>query len=783
MYELVNTSVPNGLIPGTHGFATVAMTKGMPDVIRTRVENYCAYPHRTSAHDGSYFTDNPVNWFHLTLPNEGHVIGRTAPSDFDYTGRTNRLARTIVFKSGEMPAAGGVAALRIAGSHLIEKWSGEPRMLQPDKALAAKFFAADRGTDPRPQNWIALFGERGEELARRTAIFVAHNAAGRGKSLYFKTSTKWDADGTKLLGLFGDLIALMPDNIAPLVAFSTFSPCVPGGTVCHLRGIYDKDNAFELASATQPWIDCENGRIVHEEMLPVESAPSETKTAGGDGITVGSPAATRAAASRIGLTVDPEQLKRQAEKNLADRWGGALSSRNEDSDKAFYWILGALGAIVLCAAVGCWLWVGQSTKSSSNEADEISKMMQADQEAEKERVAQLERDKAEREELERNNKAEEAKRMLAERAEKEIEAADKEAEAIKAAAQKEREEAVRKQNEETRQAEEEMANAREENLKVPLDKLKITKVIDKTQMEGVRNFEIVEGKKPDAERYLLAEYAALVTNENSVVVYYAENGKVNSVQCHYASNPLRAFGNSKPKTKYSLEGWPEKSKDSPWVVVRVINQEFRKGYGERSLAVSWCWNEVREEHLFAQSDSADLKKICFGSDEAKALYKMQGGGKVYYMLSWDDDNDVYIHEGDAIQMMQFCDDKELQRLIADYDNRITGVTAKIKAKENKKDEVESVLAAINNGRTQIDKIEKGEGFGNDKLTKSDKKQKQSREKDKIVKAIQSFDRKKYANLQATGIDGVERNLKDMPERLTAEIEKLKAEKERLEREN
>ena len=447
MYELVNTSVPNGLIPGTHGFATVAMTKGMPDVIRTRVENYCAYPHRTSAHDGSYFTDNPVNWFHLALPNGGHVIGRTAPSDFDYTGRTNRLARTIVFKSGEMPVAGGVAALGIAGSLLLEKWSGEPRMLQPDKALAAKFFAADRGGDPRPRNWIALFGDRGEELARRTAILVAQNAAGRGKSLYFKTSTKWDADGTKLLGLFGDLIDLMPEGISQLVTFSTFSPCVPGSTVCHLRGIYDKDNAFELASATQPWIDCENGRVVHEEMLPAESVPSETKTAGGDGTTVGSPATTRAAASRIGLTVDPEQLKRQAEKNLADRWGGALSARNEDSDKAFYWILGALGAIVLCAAVGCWLWVGQSTKSSSDDADEISKMMQADQEAEKEREAQLARDKAEREELERKNKAEEEKRKQDELAAREKEEADKKAEADKVAAQRVREEAVRNQKE------------------------------------------------------------------------------------------------------------------------------------------------------------------------------------------------------------------------------------------------------------------------------------------------------------------------------------------------
>ena len=131
----------------------------------------------------------------------------------------------------------------------------------------------------------------------------------------------------------------------------------------------------------------------------------------------------------------------------ADRWSGALSARKEDGDKAFYWILGALGAIVLCAAVGCWLWVGQSAKSSSDDADEISKMMQADQEAEKEREAQLARDKAEREELERKNKAEEEKRKQDELAARKKEEADKKAEADKVAAQRVCEEAVRNQKE------------------------------------------------------------------------------------------------------------------------------------------------------------------------------------------------------------------------------------------------------------------------------------------------------------------------------------------------
>ena len=188
MYELINTSVPNGLIPGTHGFATVAMTKGMPDAIRARVESLCAYPHRTSAHDASYFRENPVNWFHLTLPSGDHVVGRTAPADFDYTGRTNRLARTITFKKGEMPVSGGVAALRLTGSRLLEKWSGEPRTLAVDKVLSAKFFGAVRAKSKNPSNWIALFGDSGAALARRFAWLVEQNASGFGKSVYFKTS-------------------------------------------------------------------------------------------------------------------------------------------------------------------------------------------------------------------------------------------------------------------------------------------------------------------------------------------------------------------------------------------------------------------------------------------------------------------------------------------------------------------------------------------------------------------------------------------------------------------
>ena len=271
MYELINTSVPNGLIAGTHGFATVAMTKGMPDAIRTRVENFCSYPHRTSAHDESYFHENPVNWFHLLILNRDHVVGKTAPVEFDHTGRTNRLAHTLVFGAKEMPIAGGAYVLSAESRRFVAGWSGEPKYLPVDKQTAGRLGLADIPKNTTPTNWTATFGEDGAKYARRFAALVAKNVSGGNKCVYFKTSTAWDGDGTRLLGLFADLINLLPEGIRPFVIFSTFAACVPNGVTCHLRGVYDKDRAFEIASATQPWVDCEHGRIVHEELLPEES--------------------------------------------------------------------------------------------------------------------------------------------------------------------------------------------------------------------------------------------------------------------------------------------------------------------------------------------------------------------------------------------------------------------------------------------------------------------------------------------------------------------------------
>ena len=265
MYELVNTSVPNGLIAGSHGFATVAMTKGMPDAIRSRVENLCAYPHRSSAHDQSYYTENPINWFHLLLPGGDHAVGRTAPAEFDYTGRTNRISRVLHFSSREMPINGGAYVLTAEANRFCQNWSGDPKYLPEDKTLAGRLQMAVRANGS-PKNWVNMFGPDGESYAKKFAALLTQNLR-TNKCIYFKAGES-DVNGERLLGLFSDLINLLPEQLAAQVTFSTFSACVPNGAVCHLRGIFDKDRAFETASALQPWIDCEGCCVKHPEMLP-----------------------------------------------------------------------------------------------------------------------------------------------------------------------------------------------------------------------------------------------------------------------------------------------------------------------------------------------------------------------------------------------------------------------------------------------------------------------------------------------------------------------------------
>ena len=355
MYELVNTSLPNGLIAGTHGFSTVAMTKGLPDVFRNRLETLCAYNHRTSSHDQSYWSQNPTNWFHVVLPQGEHIVGCVAPSDFDYTGRTNRLAKLRIFSAAEMPIVGAAEILNIEKKWFQSSWQGEPCYLPENKAVCGVLRMQNPNAYSSAPEWEALFGANGFRLAQQFAWLLEKNILGGGKPIYFKTSVAFDLSGERLLGLFRDLIRLLPVELRARVAFSTYPAAMPNGFSCHLRGVYDSDKIFELNSSVAPWIDCENARVVHPEMLPTAGNTKPAQGSGEGVLSGGTKKATDSLDNKRTAKSAPASIERPRAYN------GIPAPQKQGVDMFVVSMIGCIAALLLGAGI-FFYWMISDTK-------------------------------------------------------------------------------------------------------------------------------------------------------------------------------------------------------------------------------------------------------------------------------------------------------------------------------------------------------------------------------------------------------------------------------------
>jgi len=130
MHELVYTSAPKGLKPGSQGFCTVACSVGLPPNLMMRLEALSSYRHLfpPGQQSGSV---NPVVRSHLILRVGGsdwHVLSRIADAGIDYTQRSNKIAHHIVLESSELPPA-GPAALLACENRFFSTWNGEPKVI------------------------------------------------------------------------------------------------------------------------------------------------------------------------------------------------------------------------------------------------------------------------------------------------------------------------------------------------------------------------------------------------------------------------------------------------------------------------------------------------------------------------------------------------------------------------------------------------------------------------------------------------------------------------------
>jgi hypothetical protein len=221
--ELIYTSAPRGLQPGTQGFCTVAATRGMSPLLMEKLESLTGYKAIFPPNDPKANL-NPTAFFHYRIEVGGqiyHVVGRLGSAGLDYTGRTNKFAHFVVLEPSELPD-GGPAWLIMQPGFLKESWDGPPQYLEEPKRI------------PR--------GDSSPNICRYWQ--QATGDAGWGGALiesFQKNPTKpvvllYELGDNTIPLLFAESLALLPPPDRWDVGFSTYYTNLGPGIECHWRG-------------------------------------------------------------------------------------------------------------------------------------------------------------------------------------------------------------------------------------------------------------------------------------------------------------------------------------------------------------------------------------------------------------------------------------------------------------------------------------------------------------------------------------------------------------------
>ena len=222
--ELLYTSAPNGLKPGSRGFCTVLSTQGMPAPLATAVESLSGYRPVFSPSD-ERARQNPVVFAHLKLQAAGkswHVLSRVSDYALDYSGRPNKLAHHVIIDKSSERLSAGPAALLAQPGFMRTDWQGEP------KVVALK--PVTREPEERTgvcTNWQAATGDAG------WAGVIAESFLANPDRLVIVLFEP----GQSVLPLFEEAISLLPPDKRWNVTFSTYFTGLLPGTTCNWRGI------------------------------------------------------------------------------------------------------------------------------------------------------------------------------------------------------------------------------------------------------------------------------------------------------------------------------------------------------------------------------------------------------------------------------------------------------------------------------------------------------------------------------------------------------------------
>ena len=230
MFELIYTSVPQGLLPGTRGFSTAAFTAGMPPNLIMPLENLSGY--NFTFQDGTLPDElNPpcCRYIKMRFGNQLlRIASRIAPNGLDYSKRNNKIAHHWIFESADEIAqsGSGAAGLLQSSGCFAADFTGPPRELAFRKVpavapakLPARTFQKLAGNSGWA-NWIV-------EQYRTTPE----------QPVYIKYPRHTDT--TLLLELVREICALLSEDEISDFTFSTYFAAAGNSVECFLRMLPD----------------------------------------------------------------------------------------------------------------------------------------------------------------------------------------------------------------------------------------------------------------------------------------------------------------------------------------------------------------------------------------------------------------------------------------------------------------------------------------------------------------------------------------------------------------
>lgn len=235
--ELVYTSSARGLRPGTSGFCTVAMTRGMPPALVPRLEALGGYRPGPSG-------DGPVSRSFWRIEMAGrveHVVAVVGPAPPDHTQRTNKIASYLVLDAQDVSAASAGPAWLLARPSLLRtRWQGEPAWIESPVRVPASGPVGPRACSA----WKAAAGDAGWAGAAASAFLRDPS-----KPIHVVVPASLDA-----MPLADELIALLPPAARWRATFSSYFIQPVAGVPCSIRFCVDGTPAADAARQSKSMV-------------------------------------------------------------------------------------------------------------------------------------------------------------------------------------------------------------------------------------------------------------------------------------------------------------------------------------------------------------------------------------------------------------------------------------------------------------------------------------------------------------------------------------------------